>query len=241
MAVRKLDIPRASHARGGGRGETLKRPPLEVEAAQFALLRRLAPSLRHRLIGGLHPISLLTELAGRRLAADSLDLASARDAVSRVQAQARVAADSAIATIAWLTGEEAPSVALNEGVAACVALVRTDCEMRGAVIVVEVGDVEVAVPRRALRTVLTAALIAAVDTVPHPARIELHAGREGDGIELRVEVRALQESASPAFSGDERPLTWEDVRALARLEGVEIRATGTPSVFRCRFRPCAAT
>jgi len=209
---------------------------LLAEAAQFALLRRLAPSLRHRLIGGLHPISLLAELAGRRLAAEPPDLASARDSVAKIQAQARVAATSSVATIAWITGEEPPSVDMKEGIEACVALLRTDSEMRGTEIFSQVEDPGLVVGRRALRMVLTAALVAAVDALPRPARVELRAAQEGDGIEVSVETLGLQESESPAFAPDERPLTWNDVEVIARLEGVDVRATSAPPVFHCRFR-----
>jgi hypothetical protein len=72
--------------------------------------------------------------------------------------------------------------------------------------------------------------------VPRPARIELHAGQDGDGVEIRVETVALQESESPVFAGEERPVTWEDVKVLAASEGVDVRATTAPTAFHCRFR-----
>ena len=75
-----------------------------------------------------------------------------------------------------------------------------------------------------------------MDAVPRPARIELHAGQDGEGVEVRVETVSLQESESPVFAGDERPVTWEDVEVLAGAEGVVVRATTGPTVFRCRFR-----
>ena len=183
-------------------------------------------------------MSLLAELAGRRLAVEPPDLANARDAIAKLQGQARLAAASSIATIAWITGEESPTVGLKEGVEACIALVRTDSEMRGAEIAARVDDLDVSVSRRALRMVLTASLIAAVDGEPRAARIEVHATREGDAVEVRVETRAVQEG-DPPFSGDERPFTWEDVEVLARVEGVAVRAAGAPPVFCSRFAPCA--
>jgi len=214
--------------------------PLRVEAAQFALLRRLAPSLRHRLIGGLHPITLLAELAARRLTSEPPDVASARDAVAKIQGQAQLASASSVATLAWITGEESPSVSLKAGFEECVALVRTDAEMRGAEISSRIGGSDVTVSRRALRTVFTAMLVCAVDAVPHPARIELSASKEDGGSDggaaMRVATLSLQEGGSPEFAGGERPLTWEDVQVLAEFEGVEVRADTAPAVLHCRFR-----
>lgn len=213
---------------------------LLAEAAQFALLRRLAPSLRHRLIGGLHPISLLAELAARRLASEPPDLVSARDSIARIQTQGRLATATSVATLAWITGEESPAVSLKEGIGESVALLRTDSEMRGTELSSRIGDLDVTVSRRALRTVFTALLVSAVDAVPRPARIELNAASEGGGVAVRVETVSLQEDGSPAFAGDGRPLTWEDVEVLARLEGVEVHATTAPPALHCRFRPYSA-
>jgi hypothetical protein len=217
-----------------------------VEAAQFALLRRLAPSLRHRLIGGLHPITLMAELAARRLASEPPDLVSARDAVAKIRGQAQLAAASSVATLAWITGEESPSVSFQAGVEECVALVRTDSEMRGTGISSRIAGADVVnatVSRRALRAVFTAMLVCAVDAEPHPARIELSASKEDGGpdggVALRVATVALQEGGVPAFAGDDRPLTWEDVQVLAQLEGVEVRAAAAPAVLHGRFRPYA--
>jgi signal transduction histidine kinase len=208
----------------------------QLEAAQFALLRRLAPSLRHRLIGTLHPISLLAELAGRRLSAEPADLAAARDSVAKIQAQARLAAAASVATLAWITAEEAPAAVVREVAEECVALLRTDSEMRGTDISSRVGDIDVKVEKRALRVVLTASLVAAVDAVPRAARIEVAAAREGDDVVVWVETRSLQESGAQEFITDERPLTWEDVEVLAQSEGVEVRATTAPAAICCRFR-----
>ena len=216
---------------------TLKTPPLRVEAAQFALLCRLAPSLRHRLIGGLHPISLMAELAARRLASEPPDLVSARDAVAKIQGQAQLAAASSVATLAWITGEESPSVSLKAGVDECVALVRTDSEMRGTEISSRIVGVDATVSRRALRTVFTAMLVCAVDAEPHPARIELSAASEDGGTAVRVEPVSLQEPGGQDFAADERLLTWEDVQVLAQAEGVEVHAAAAPAVLHCRFRP----
>jgi hypothetical protein len=71
---------------------------------------------------------------------------------------------------------------------------------------------------------------------PRPARIELYAAQDSEGVEVRVETVSLQESESPVFAGDERPVTWEDVEVLAESEGVHVRVTTAPTVFRCRFR-----
>ena len=57
----------------------------------------------------------MAELAARRLASEPPDLVSARDAVAKIQGQAQLAAASSVATLAWITGEESPSISLKAG------------------------------------------------------------------------------------------------------------------------------
>ena len=46
-----------------------------AEAARYALLRRLAPSMRHHLVVNLQPIGMIYEVMDRRLSAPEPDLA----------------------------------------------------------------------------------------------------------------------------------------------------------------------
>ena len=57
-----------------------EKPSSLLEAAHYALLRRLAPSLRHRLMGDLQPVTLLAELAERQIAKSPPDLEKTRAA-----------------------------------------------------------------------------------------------------------------------------------------------------------------
>jgi hypothetical protein len=87
--------------------------------------------------------------------------------------------------------------------------------------------------------VLTASLIAAVDGEPRAARIEVHATREGDAVEVARQRRARCRKATRRSPVTSAPFTWEDVEVLARVEGVAVRAAGRAPVFCSRFAPCA--
>lgn len=215
--------------------KSIKTSAVRAEAAQYALLCRISPALRHRLVGQLHPIGLAAGLADRQLRADGLNLTNVRDSIAKVQLQTREAMVSAIATLAWLTGEEAASVTLQAGVDSCVALVRTDCEMRGVAISSNIAGMDVAVSQRALRIVLTAALIAMVDMLPYLYRIELRSAISGKTIEIHFDLHFAD--ATQAVSGvtEPRPLRWDDVDALADQEGVEVFRTVKPPKVTCRF------
>jgi hypothetical protein len=210
---------------------------LRVEAAHYALLRRLAPSLAHRLMGTLQPIALLTELASRQIANNPPDLERIRDAIAKARQQTRDAALSTSAILSWITDEEAPTIELVAGLTDCVALVRTDSEVRGVRINnAQSTGIEARVSRRALRTLLTASIIATVDLRPSPSSVDVSAGRERNAATVSVDARflepdALDRNAVPA----ERLLTWEDVQAIAAAEGVAVERSGHPVSVRLRF------
>lgn len=206
-----------------------------AETAQYALLCRISSALRHQLVGQLQPIGLTAGLADRQLRTDRLNLASARDAVSKIQLQAREATESAIATLAWLTGEEPVSVALKSGVDTCITLVNTDCEMQGVAISSQISEMDVAVSQRALRIILTASLIAMVDMLPHLYRIELRSAISGKAIEIHFDLHFADATQAPSGVTERRPLKWDVVEALADHEDVEVFRTGKPPMVICRF------
>lgn len=220
--------------------KVMKANSMREEAAHYALLCRIAPALRHRLVGRLHPIGLTAAVAGRQLTTDRLNLAGARESIAKVQLQAREAIVSTIATLAWITGEEAASVALQPGVDMCVALVRTDCEMRGVAISSKIAETDILVPQRALRIVLTACLIALVDRQPQLSRIELRSALSEDTIEIHFDLNCAETTQDPSSVTERRPLKWDDVEALADHEGVEVFSSGKPPRVKCRFSAIVA-
>ena len=213
----------------------MKTSSVRAEAAHYALLCRISPALRHQLVGRLHPIGLAAGLADRQLRADRLNLTNVIDSMAKVQLQTREAMVSAIATLAWLTGEEAATVTLQAGVDTCVALIRTDCEMRGVAISSTIAGMDVAVSQRALRIVLTASLIAMVDRVPYLSRIELRSAVSGKTIEIHFALHYADATQTLSGVTEPRPLRWDDVEALANHEGVEVFRTGKPLMVTCRF------
>src|SRR5450432_144566 len=76
-----------------------------IEAASYALLRRLAPAFRHRMVGGLHPIELIAEAMEQRLQAAVPDMANARENLGRIKNLSRSAVLSCTSVTNWLAPE----------------------------------------------------------------------------------------------------------------------------------------
>lgn len=203
-----------------------------VEAARYALLRRLAPAFRHRMVGGLHPIELIAEAVDQRLRAAEPDLASARDNLDRIKNLSRSAVLSCTNVTGWLAPEEGTVTMLGEGIDECLALLNTDFGMRGFAIRNEAREIGVDVSTTALRNVLTASLIAATDAAPRPADLVLTAELSQGHALVSIMVCPADRVAGFADAAVYRGLEWSDVGALAQSESVELSRQGDRIAMR---------
>lgn len=200
----------------------------ETEAAHYALLRRLAPVIRHNMAGTLQPIAMVAAMLERRLQKADADpealLKNARDIV----ALSKEAAASCVDLIGWLAPKDKRLVKADAGIAECLGMVVTQLSFRGFSVTDNTGQTDAQLPQSALRNVLTAALIALTDEAVMPATMLLEAEFAGGVLSLHIELKA-PEIPAPARAAEKPPyrlLDWRDVRALAAQESVRLARTG---------------
>jgi hypothetical protein len=197
-----------------------------VEAARYALLRRLAFAMRHHMVVHLQPIGMITEVMERRLQAAAPDIGQVHESMAKINGLSRAAVQSCLDVVSWLAPEPGAVVPLDAGVQECVALLRSSFNFRGFTLKDEVGASRILVARAGLRNVLPACLLALTDRAGSPADVVLSA-QSGDG-EATLSI-ALQPTAGAAgFAGDApyRLLEWREVEALAGAEGITLERAG---------------
>jgi hypothetical protein len=197
-----------------------------AEAARYALLRRLAPSMRHHLVVNLQPIGMIYEVMDRRLRAPEPDLASVHDSAHKINGFARAALNSCLDVVTWLAPDQSVTTPVAAGVRECVGLLATSLGFRGYAIRNEVADVAGDVCRASLRNVLTCALIHATDQCPPPADLVLKASAESAGLRLSLVLRPTDGNQGFANEAGYRKLDWADVQALAQAESVQVQRDG---------------
>ncbi|MDB5872451.1 MAG: hypothetical protein JWQ07_1893 [Ramlibacter sp.] len=198
----------------------------EAEAARYALLRRLAPSMRHHLVVNLQPIGMIYEVMDRRLRAAEPDLAEVHEGAHKINGFARAALSSCLDVVTWLAPEEDARTTAADGVRECLGLLATSLTFRGYALRNGVTPVPGEVRRSAIRNVLSAALIHVTDENPPPAEMVLAAEPDRSGLVLTLTLRPTDGdkgfSPEPAY----RPIEWADVQALAAAESVTLSRTG---------------
>lgn len=202
----------------------------QAEAARYALLRRLAPSMRHHLVVNLQPIGMIYEIMDRRLRAPQPDLAEVHQSVSKINGFARAALDSCIDVVSWLAPDEDKRIGVAEGVRECMGLLATSFTFRGYTLRNEVVAMPGDVRRSAIRNVLTAAMIQATDETPPPADVVLAAERSDAALVLTLTLRPTDGQNRPGVDELYRRLTWPDVQALAASELVAVQRDGPQRV-----------
>jgi hypothetical protein len=197
-----------------------------VEAARYALLRRLAFAMRHHMVVHLQPIGMITEVMERRLQSHSPDLRQMHESMTRINGYSRAAVQSCLDVVSWLAPEDGATVALDAGVGECLDLLRSGFAFRGFTMKDEVGAVSMPVARAGLRNALPACLLALTDHEASPADVLLSAQTGSGQAVLTVQVRPGQ--GSPGFAGDAlyRLLEWHEVVALARADGIALDRKG---------------
>ncbi|RZJ16338.1 MAG: hypothetical protein EOO54_17170 [Haliea sp.] len=193
---------------------------LQEESARYALLRRIAPTLRHHLAGAMQPIGMVSAIMERRLQAAQPDLTVLRDNSKSISTLSRSAASASMNLITWVAPKENGSVSIHEGIEECVGMLSTDLAFRGFTVTNSIAPSDVATSVFALRSVFTAALIALTDAALTPASITV-SSELADG-QTRVLISISSEDGASAAEEPRsyRKLGWHDVQALASAEHV---------------------
>ena len=194
------------------------------EAAQYALLRRLAPVIRHNMAGTLQPIAMVAAMLERRLQKADTDpealLRNARD----IMALSKEAAASCVDLMGWLAPRENKSVKAGKGIAECLSMVATQLSFKGISIVDNTSPIDVELSQSAMRNVLTAAIIALTDVAAGPRALLMETEFADGFFSIQVSLGELSTSA-PARVPEKPPyrqLEWHDLEALALREAVRL-------------------
>lgn len=202
-----------------------------AEAARYALLRRLAPSIRHNLVINLQPIGMIYEVLDRRLRAPQPDLAHVQASAAKINNFARAALDSCLNVVTWLAPEEGAVTDALEGTRECSALLATTLSFRGYALRNQAQPVPGRVRLSAVRNVLTAALIQATDEATPPAELAITTASSPSGLQVRLQMRPGEGESGADTTSAYRPLRWVDVQALAAAEHATVERPAAGEVL----------
>ncbi len=202
---------------------------LAEEAARYALLRHLAPAIRHHMAGALQPVSMMAALLHKRLqatvpAASPVLMQSAGD----INTLSRDASASCLQLMSWIQPNGRQSASLHAALEEAMSLVKTELAFRGFQLVDETAGIDVEVNHGVSCTLFLASLIALTRAAQAPANVRLSAHVVAQVLVMKLEVEQADHSLTAAGGSvseaaqSYRPLDRDDVKALADAEGVGV-------------------
>jgi hypothetical protein len=197
-----------------------------AEAARYALLRRLAPSMRHHLVVNLQPIGMIYEVMDRRLRAPQPNFEEVHDGAQKINGFARAALNSCLDVVTWLAPEQNAASTVADGVRECLGLLTTSLAFRGYAVRNDTAPLSGEVHRSAIRNVLTAAMIHLTDRNPAPADLVLSVAALPTAAVFTLTVHPTEGEAGDPPEPSYRALDASDLEALAGAESVELTRDG---------------
>ena len=201
--------PAASDSPGDGR----------AESARYALFGRILPALRHALVGELQALKFGVNLA-RAGAAEHAGDAWILDLAAKLEEQAGRSSARASALTNWYQPDIDATASAGHAIEECLALLRTEWQMRGIEVDMDVTSGESRVRSWAFRELLAAFLIALADELPGAADVKLRLRGRGNAVLLSIRGASVdREGVEPRMPWPRR-LSWSDVDALARAHAI---------------------
>ena len=212
----------------------------QIEAARYAVLRRLAPALRHHMVRPLQPIGLIYGVMHHKLSAAQPDLQSVREEAEKINEFAKAALDECMDMGTWLAPEPGVVTDVESGVRECVGLMATMLHFCGFRLVNEVEELPAQVLRDPLRMVLGAALFALTDAMDEPATVTIHAQASPAEVTLTLQTDPIGDGQLDRYDDGYRKLVWADVQALALAEHVGLSRQDRQVTLRFAVEPAPA-
>jgi hypothetical protein len=193
---------------------------LDAEAARYALLMRLGPSLRHGLMGQIQILQFLAEMALRQSKSGS-NATQAAEAVGKMPSQVVVIRERCHALARWLRSDLDEIVSVDAVVEEVRAMLDVEFSLRERQLIVQCALAEVYAPREPLIEVLAAALLALSDESRQSGVFKVE-GAMNDGYAVLLISSHLQPEDIVGPDAPYRNLNWNDVTALARGGGIDL-------------------
>jgi len=197
-----------------------------AEAACYAVLRRIAPVLRHDVAGLMQPVGMLMMVLQRRVQMPEPDLQTIVKNVASVSTLTKEATAGCMNAMGWMASRDDTGVSLRSSLDEAVKLLAMELSASELEITNHISDELIVVPQSFFRSVLMGALLAFCDqrTVGSTLQVSLEAEGGNSNAASRLMLRMLHGHAtclneSAAIDRQSRAIDWADVEAMARSFG----------------------
>lgn len=211
-----------------------------AEASRYALLRRLAPAIRHQMAGSFQPVTMMAAIIEKRLLTASPDMSALAKTSNDVRTLATAATRSSLDLMGWVAPDPEARVRVDKGILDALHLVATELSFRGFKFVNQTEGLATEVALHQVRGVFVAAVLALTDAAASPATMLLTAAPAGKDMVVTVALSPVEPAAVAIAPSEEfhvglatyRKIEWDDVEAIATADGVALKHAATTVELR---------
>jgi hypothetical protein len=193
---------------------TIMPEPASAVALRFEIIKRLAPGFRHRMLGRMQPIALLSQLMGKKIQAGQTESGFLLKRLQELKDSLSSATNATVDLFSWLNPDELSLQPMDSIVEECLDLLKMDIYTSN---VVFHNTITCQVPVKAsrLRHVLAACLLTYIDSTEKPAQVTLSAQQvAGD---WRIEMNMQPADAAPKLANaDATFLNWAAIALISQ-------------------------
>jgi hypothetical protein len=193
-----------------------------AEAANYAVLRRVAPVLRHDVAGLMQPVGMLMMVLQRRVQMPEPDLQAIAKNVASVSALTKDATIGSMNAMDWVASREDTSVGLREGADEVVRLLAVELSARGLTAANEIAADTASAARSFFRSVFAGALLAWCDQTTGAGVLHITASSQAGHAELKLRFEPNDHAALAEPVRAQRPIGWDDVQVMAAVSGATL-------------------
>ena len=211
-----------------------------AEAARYALLRRLAPAIRHDMAGGFQPVTMLATIIEKRLLNTSPDMPALIKNSGEMRSLAIAATHSNLNLMGWMVANPEARVALSKGIQDVLHLVMTELSFRGLKFVNQTEGMSTDVKLDHVHGTFVAALLALTDAVTSPANVQITAAQEGQDMLIEIKITDVKAASDASAPSEEfriglaayRKIDWADAQTIADEDGLHLKNESGSVILR---------
>jgi hypothetical protein len=189
------------------------------DAIRYVVLRKLAPGMRHALVGELQALQFSAELAARMVDEDGMSPKLAAR-LRQMSDQTRGAVNACDSIVGWLRPDDKATTTVEEALPQCLRLAGDDWNLRGIEVSTDVRTGGAMISKPALRELLVTSLLALTDTHPGPIDIEVNAELTGDEVVVRLRAQRAERRSPLPLLTHYRALTYDDIVTVGKAHGI---------------------
>ena len=192
-----------------------------AEAARYALLCRLHPSLYHNFAGALQPIGMIAMALEKRLQQPVPDIAAFAKNAGAIVTLSKQASAVSKSVMAWLQPVDNVPVSIHEGVEELLELLATDLCLHGFNTAHNITPSEQKYPRILFRTAVAGALVALCDGAALAGTVNVALSTDDAAAPATLTLSLAGELPPADIERRCRKMSRDDARALAVAVGMQ--------------------